>query len=347
MKQLKFVACLSTVTVILACNPKKPHPEYVEISGKIINAKSKALSIYHMGGAKKEIAIAEDGSFKDTFKIVEHRNKVQIMLQEDKAMAQLYTENGADMHMYANASDFKNSLEFSLDFSDINNYQNKKSLILSSDIGFNKKTWYRLEKTAFDERMSILKEELLKALQSFSNINPDQVASEKRFIESYIERLSLKYEEEHAFATKLAKGAPSPEFEGYENYDGSKTSLSDFKGKFVFIDVWATWCAPCKYEIPYLEAIEKEYHDKNIVFISMSVDKQKDKTKWRKMIEDKQMSGIQILAPKETSSDFTRTYNINSIPRFILIDPEGKIVDFDAPRPSNKEAITALLSSIK
>jgi thiol-disulfide isomerase/thioredoxin len=136
----------------------------------------------------------------------------------------------------------------------------------------------------------------------------------------------------------------SPKFINYENYDGSKTSLDDLKGKYVYVDVWATWCPPCRKEIPYLQKVEKKYHNKNIAFVSISLDKEKDKTKWKKMINDKKMGGIQLFAGKDET--FTKGYNIRGIPRFILIDPKGNITNANAPRPSNTKAIEQLFAKI-
>ena len=132
-----------------------------------------------------------------------------------------------------------------------------------------------------------------------------------------------------------AKGQPSPKFMDYENYAGGTTSLDDLKGKYVYIDVWATWCAPCKKEIPFLKEIESKYHSKNIEFVSISVDNTKDHAKWKTMIKEKELGGIQLFADKDFSSKFIQDYSIKGIPRFILIDPEGKIVNSNAPRPSS------------
>ncbi|MGB1042815.1 MAG: TlpA family protein disulfide reductase [Tenacibaculum sp.] len=96
---------------------------------------------------------------------------------------------------------------------------------------------------------------------------------------------------------------------------------------------------PCTKEIPFLEKVEKQYHDKNIVFISLSIDKQKDKGKWKEMIADKNMKGIQLLADNDFKSDFIKDYIITTIPRFILLDPEGNIISSDAYRPSNPKLI--------
>ncbi|MDH3322141.1 MAG: TlpA family protein disulfide reductase [Flavobacteriaceae bacterium] len=141
---------------------------------------------------------------------------------------------------------------------------------------------------------------------------------------------------------KLSKGAPSPQFVGYENYKGGTTSLTDLKGKYVYVDVWATWCGPCKAEIPSLKEVEKKYHGRNIEFVSMSVDRKKDYDKWRKMVEEKELAGIQLFAPNDWKSEFVTDYGIMGIPRFILIDPEGNIINANAPRPSSDQLLETL-----
>ena len=136
----------------------------------------------------------------------------------------------------------------------------------------------------------------------------------------------------------------SPKFTNLENFDGSKTSLDDLKGKYVYVDVWATWCPPCRKEIPFLQKIEKQYRDKNIVFVSLSVDKVTDKEKWKKMITAKKMSGIQLFSGSNQA--FVNAYKVNSIPRFILIDDNGNIANDNATRPSDATGIAQLFSEI-
>ena len=336
MKGLKNTILLLFTIIIVSCNTKELHPEYVEISGKIVNAKSKVVSIYGMGGANKTIPIKENGAFKDSLKIKKGVNKYQLMLLEDKIISSLYAENGSNIHLEADANNFRKTLQFDLDFADINNYTNKKSIILSSEKGFNN-IWYRENEIDFNKKIEVLKAELNNTLKTYSNISSDKVKNEIAVNEQFIKRFASNYAEENGLANKLTKGVDSPIFENYENYDGSTVSLSDFKGKYVYIDVWATWCTPCKAQIPFLEKTEKKFHGKNIAFVSISVDKAKDYDKWKDMVKAKNMSGIQLIAPGNFKSDFVKKYGITSIPRFILIDPKGKIVDFDAIRPSNPE----------
>jgi len=134
----------------------------------------------------------------------------------------------------------------------------------------------------------------------------------------------------------LTPGNVSPTFT-YENHKGGETSLADLKGKIVYVDVWATWCGPCKREIPYLKEVEADYHGKNVAFVSISIDKKKDYDAWRAMVTDKELGGIQLFADKDWSSKFVTEYGIKGIPRFILIDGEGNIISSDAPRPSSAD----------
>ena len=139
---------------------------------------------------------------------------------------------------------------------------------------------------------------------------------------------------------RVAKGNDSPKFTDYENNAGGTTSLDDLKGKYVYIDVWATWCGPCIREVPSLKKVEKKYHSKNIEFVSISIDQTKDHEKWKKMIIDKELGGMQLFADNNWKSQFIEDYLIKGIPRFILIDPSGKIVNSNAPRPSDKKLIS-------
>ena len=135
----------------------------------------------------------------------------------------------------------------------------------------------------------------------------------------------------------IAKGKPSPVFRNYENHEGGTTSLDDLKGRYVYMDIWATWCGPCKREIPSLKELEMEYSDKNIVFVSISIDEQKDHDKWQNMVTQLELGGIQLFADNDWNSQFVKDYLIKGIPRFILVDPQGNIVNSNAPRPSSED----------
>ena len=144
---------------------------------------------------------------------------------------------------------------------------------------------------------------------------------------------------------RLASEKPSPVFNNYENAKGGTTSLSDLKGKFVYVDVWATWCRPCIGEIPVLKELQNKFKGKNIEFVSISVDENREA--WLKMIKEKELKGVQLLSDKSFDSQFVREYGITEIPVFILLDKEGKIINANAPRPSDPEIEKILENLIK
>jgi thiol-disulfide isomerase/thioredoxin len=77
---------------------------------------------------------------------------------------------------------------------------------------------------------------------------------------------------------------------------GKMVSMKDFKGKVVLIDVWATWCGPCKAQMPFLKEIEEEYANKaDIVFVGISTDKIEARQKWANMVNEKQLGGVQLI----------------------------------------------------
>ena len=139
----------------------------------------------------------------------------------------------------------------------------------------------------------------------------------------------------------LKSGNSAPDFT-YADSRGKEYSLHNFKGKYVYIDSWASWCGPCKKEIPYLKKLEEELKSYNIEIIGISLDT--DKNAWKKILNDKELSGIQLYA-NGFNSEFALNYNIKSIPRFILIDPSGNIIDVNAKRPS--EGVVDTIKSLK
>lgn len=123
---------------------------------------------------------------------------------------------------------------------------------------------------------------------------------------------------------------------------GRMFSMKDFKGKVVFIDVWATWCGPCREQFPFLKDVEEEYKDNSaIVFMGISIDRGKDRKKWLSMMKKENLAGVQLL--DDTGISFAKKYQINAIPRFLLISREGKWIEVRCPRPESKEELKKYL----
>lgn len=136
----------------------------------------------------------------------------------------------------------------------------------------------------------------------------------------------------------LKAGMASPDFR-YRDVNGKVVTLKDLKGKYVYIDIWAMWCGPCCAEISHMKTLEQKLHGKKIVFVSMSVDESR-KT-WLKFVKERRMGGIQLNV--EGKEEFMKAYHVSGIPRFILLDKKGKIVDANMTRPSDPETLTRLL----
>lgn len=145
--------------------------------------------------------------------------------------------------------------------------------------------------------------------------------------DTYLDEVKKKYES----LKTLSKGSISPLFELYD-IKNNLVSLNELKGKIVYIDIWATWCAPCVKEIPHLNKLEKEFRDSEILFVSICKNDKKEL--WRKMVNEKELRGIQLFAADNENS-FFREYVVQAIPRFILIDKDGKVIDVNAKRPSD------------
>lgn len=131
---------------------------------------------------------------------------------------------------------------------------------------------------------------------------------------------------------KAAVGKPSPDFKGVD-VNGKQMSLRDFRGKYVYIDMWATWCGPCQKELPYLKKLEEKFRGRNIAFVGLSIDA--DKAKWEARVKSGELCGTQLHIGR--GSKFQADYRISGIPRFILLDPNGRIVNPDMTRPSSDD----------
>ncbi len=116
------------------------------------------------------------------------------------------------------------------------------------------------------------------------------------------------------------------------SYAGDRIELKDYEGKYVYIFVWATWCGPCKMEIPFYQKLIDDYSGKNVEFLGISVDK--DESKWLESFLFQKYPGTQMLVKGDWNSPMIKDFNLKSVPQFILLNPKGEIVTLNAPRPS-------------
>lgn len=332
----KLLLCLS-VFAIVACKDEAPK-DYVTLSGKIENKSSDSLFIYQGRTFSKTIKVNEDGTFTDTLKVAPGMYGVY----DGNESTSLYLKNGYDLNLTLNTKEFDESIKFSGEGAEANNYLVEKALMQENLI---EPSIFDLEEADFNAKVVELENEMNTFLdKNATALDSTLLANEKMQISQFKPGITGAYKQQQARAAQFASyiGKPSPNFD-FENVKGGKTALTDLKGKYVYIDVWATWCGPCIREIPDLKKLEKDFHDKNIQFVSVSVDDGRGfkgdaaaaKEGWKKMIAEKELGGIQVISDNGWKSDFVQGFKINGIPRFILIDPAGNVVNADAPRPSS------------
>lgn len=135
----------------------------------------------------------------------------------------------------------------------------------------------------------------------------------------------------------LKKGANALNFDMTDG-QGKKFHLSDFRGKAVYIDVWATWCGPCCAEIPHMKKLAAHYaENKKIALLSISLDE--NKAKWLKKLAEDKPQWKQFICQNAFDSQLCKNYDIDGIPRFLFFDKNGKVISLDAPRPSSSGII--------
>jgi thiol-disulfide isomerase/thioredoxin len=308
----------------------------VKFSAKIANKPTDTIYVKSKGFSQMIVA-DKKGNFNSTFKVTDGMFKLEVAEQ----YAELYLTNTSDIQVALDYKDFDNTIKFKGKGANENAFLATETLKQADQS--------RFEPMMKAENLEKLNAEVVKYKESIfasmpKTLDAGFVTKYKSDVENGMKGM-VQYLSA-AFELKKMAGADSPTFK-FENHKGGFTSLEDLKGKYVYIDVWATWCGPCRAEIPHLQKTEEAYHGKNIEFVSISVDAMKDHDKWAKFVTDKNLGGIQLLADKDWKSDFVQGYKINGIPRFILISPEGKIVSADAPRPSSPELVTLLDSLVK
>jgi len=326
-KLILFVFALA----ILSC--KNEPKNYLSLSGKIENPhESKAITVFQGKNYSKEISMNEDGTFNDTLNI---KSGIYVF-KHGEQYGQIYLENDNNIRLTTDYTDFDNQLKFEGKNADKSTFFIEKTLMIQNTLDANVMD---LPEAEFNQAIEKVKSAYTDLKEKFSTLDSTFFASEDKDLNGMTKMYSEYYQSRLAMRKELPKGKASPRFVDYENHKGGKTSLTDLKGKYIYIDVWATWCGPCIAEIPALKEVEKKYHNKNIEFVSISIDTEKAYDKWKQMVVDKELGGVQLLADANWKSQFITDYKINGIPRFILIDPDGNIVNADAPRPSSEKLI--------
>lgn len=192
---------------------------------------------------------------------------------------------------------------------------------------------------AYTQEIGALNQAVLKfaqnntsSLAGFYAVNLLNPAEYEKEIVEYSDKIKSNFNENKAvteFLVKMAKlksvqiGQPAPEF-AINSVDGKPLKLSDFKGKYVMIDFWASWCMPCRQENPHVVKAYNTYKDKNFDILGISLDE--DAVAWKNAIAADKLTWAHASDLKGFESAVAGTYAIEAIPSSFIIDPAGKII---------------------
>jgi len=135
---------------------------------------------------------------------------------------------------------------------------------------------------------------------------------------------------QHLLLKSLNRGKPAPDF-FTTALNKDSFSLKDFNGRYVVIDVWATWCGPCKVQSPNFERMAEQYTSPSVAFVALSIDD--NKWMWQNEASEKSFRVLQLHA--NDKNIFGKAYGIEYIPRYILLGPDGKIINAQMPEPGS------------
>ena len=153
--------------------------------------------------------------------------------------------------------------------------------------------------------------------------------------------LGVKMAEQLKYFKQSMIGSLSVNIDGVD-FKNNSFSLEDFKNnKYVLIDFWASWCAPCREEIPFLKSIYDKYKNKGFEILSVSIDE--DIEQWKNAIKKENMEEWKNYSTKQNNSSAKKDYFVSGIPHKLLIDKNGKIIIQEEIMPMNMTTTKSLL----
>lgn len=209
-------------------------------------------------------------------------------------------------------------------------------------IAVNEENWIRLRLQFMNEHF---KNDTVKyAIMAYSNgtnnlRRPEFYSEQLRFIEELYPSgpYNARMRQLELGLAGLKQGMKAPDFT-LRDLNGKEVSLSDFKGKVVYIDFWASWCLPCVAENQAVKKLKPKYKDKDLVFLYITRDK--NDSVWRDAIRKQEIEGIHLMGGGHVVFD---QYQAEGVPLYVLIDKKGYIISSNAPRPSHRARLEEMI----
>lgn len=289
-----------------------------------------------------------DNKLMELYMLLTHINMNRYNYEKSVAIVKNNIDNSVLNNLrrdeYLNSYDYKNGF---ISIAYLNYLVNLDYL---RDSTLRNKKEYKLDKANKVYRGKVKEFVIYKFILSYFDFCPslEKLNEYKEQFEPYISVLANQFYKK-SISTKLSNkesellktliGKPAPKFTLESNL-GHIYNLEDFKGKVIYLDLWASWCGPCRKETPSFKILYDKYRNlSQIAFISIAVSD--GINEWKKALKEDKPDWIQLL---DKEGAVLKSYVANSIPKFILIDKQGNIVNMDAPRPSSGEEIEKLLN---
>lgn len=324
---------------IAAAYTQKP----AKLSGHIQNPTGETVYLYTVkfeNGRRSTVyldsaMIEGDGKFEMTAAL---DSTVSVTFSDGNEQMAILLSPGDQQHVQLNTRYFDETMRFSGKGSDKNNavvalylideaFQTNFFSLADSDDADTTVLFGNYDKHS--EKMAELVRDYMTLLPDFESHGQQMLETEtmkKKQIRSFVAN-QIEFKKH----LKSIVGQPAIDFEGVD-LNGEKIRLSDFKGKMIVVDFWATWCGPCKAEFPAYKELEAEFGEE-VHFVSVGAFC--DQTGWKKMAEEEGFHN-NIYLSKEAEKQIS-DYRVNFIPRYLVIDETFHLIDADAPRPSSGE----------
>lgn len=215
---------------------------------------------------------------------------------------------------------------------------------------------YKLSEPLTKQRLDVVKDYIQNnpgsiisayAITRFFTTQPDLPELEKMYsgLSPAVQQTSFGKEinDRLVIERKTGVGAMAMDF-SQNDTAGKKVSLSDFRGKYVLLDFWASWCGPCRAENPNLVAAYNQYKDKNFTVLGVSLDRENQKQAWLNAIYKDGLAWTHVSDLGFWDNEAARLYGINAIPSNFLIDPNGKILAKNLSGEKLKQALATFLT---
>ena len=354
----KSLLVLSTITLLISCGNKKANGEF-ELKGKLINTNGETIYLEKLSGMQPVIVDSAAVNDKGEFEFLQYRPKIgfyRIKLNpQNFAMLVLDTADKisitGDLKNLANTYKTEGSAETKLflEFQDIAKVRDMRldslnkafQLLMEQNKMDNKRmdSISNLFKTPYENIVNpsndIMAEKIKQNASMYASIMAIQSLETDKYNDVYKTLdagLSAKFPNDknvrmfHDVVSKIISssiGQLAPEI-NLPGADGKALALSSFKGKIVLIDFWASWCGPCRKEMPNVVKAYAKFKSKGFEIFGVSLDDSKER--WVEAIAKDGITWPQVSDLKKWDANVVRDYNISSIPFTVLLDREGKII---------------------